>query len=202
MSTGELGLRERKKARTRRAIVRAALELTLEQGFAAATIPQIAERADVAPRTVSLYFPHKEEIVFDAADAPIERLADRLSDGDGDLVDRLSDWIADQAARIDEDDEIERLRHRAIATDPDLRMRDRLLMEAAEERIAAAVAAELGSRPDAVGPRVFATATLGILATLRSAFVAAGPDDGRAAAELTRGLAFLRGGLAALRESG
>ena len=56
-SDAALGLRERKNRRTRRAIVQATAELTIEGGYAAATIPRIAERADVAPRTVSTLVP-------------------------------------------------------------------------------------------------------------------------------------------------
>jgi len=48
------GLRERKNARTREAIIRAACELILERGFEGATVAQIAERADVAPRRAPL----------------------------------------------------------------------------------------------------------------------------------------------------
>ncbi len=59
------GLRERKKAKTRDTIVRVALGLFAEQGYGQTTIAQIAEGADVSPRTVSTYFPAKEDIVFD-----------------------------------------------------------------------------------------------------------------------------------------
>ena len=69
------GLRERKKDRTRATITRVALELFARDGFHATTIPDIAEAADVAPRTVSTYFPSKEGIVFDVYEAAIERFA-------------------------------------------------------------------------------------------------------------------------------
>ena len=62
------GLRERKRVRTRITIARAALELFDRQGFQETTIPQIAEAADVSPRTVSAYFPHKEELAFPDTD--------------------------------------------------------------------------------------------------------------------------------------
>ncbi len=199
-SVPEPGLRERKKARTRRAIVRATIELTLEHGFAAATIPQIAERAEVAPRTVSLYFPHKEEIVFDGAAEALGRLVERLADGEGDLVDRLGAWLADESELAFTDD-FERLRCRAISLDPDLRMRDRLLMESAEQQIAAAVADELGEQPSGIGSRAFAAGTLAVLASLRDQLVA-GADDAATTAELDRGMAFLRSGLTGLRRAG
>ena len=57
--------RERKTLRTRREIVRAAAELVLEDGYERATIARIAERADLAPRTVTTRFPSKEAIFFE-----------------------------------------------------------------------------------------------------------------------------------------
>jgi hypothetical protein len=76
-------------------------------------------------------------------------------------------------------------------------MRSRLRMEAAEEKIAAAVAAELDEPANSIGPRAFAIATLGVLIGIADVYVD-GPEA-EAAAQLERGLAFLRGGLAGLR---
>src|SRR4029453_13322051 len=74
------GLRERKRERTRKAIAEAALELFARQGFPDTTIPQIAETADVSPRTVSGYFPVKEDLAFPYADAQLAAFERRLDE--------------------------------------------------------------------------------------------------------------------------
>ena len=58
------GLRERKKARTRAAIRQHALALFLTQGYAATTVEQIADAAEVSPATFFRYFPTKEDVVL------------------------------------------------------------------------------------------------------------------------------------------
>jgi AcrR family transcriptional regulator len=58
------GLRERKKARTRAAIQHEALRLFREQGYAATTVEQIADAAEVAVSTLFRYFPAKEDLVL------------------------------------------------------------------------------------------------------------------------------------------
>jgi AcrR family transcriptional regulator len=73
------GLRERKKLRTRHALGAAALELAVAHGLAQVTVEQIAEAADVSPRTFFNYFSSKEEAVV-AADVEHARdLGERLA---------------------------------------------------------------------------------------------------------------------------
>jgi AcrR family transcriptional regulator len=59
-----VGLRERKKARTRAAIRQHALRLFREQGYYATTIEQIADAAEISPATFFRYFPTKEDVVL------------------------------------------------------------------------------------------------------------------------------------------
>ena len=60
----KLGLRERKKAKTRALIQQIALGLFRDQGYAATSIEQIAEAAEVSTTTVFRYFPTKPDLVI------------------------------------------------------------------------------------------------------------------------------------------
>jgi AcrR family transcriptional regulator len=59
-----VGLRERKKARTRAAIQAVALRLFREQGYDATTVQQIIEVAEVSESTFFRYFPTKGDVVL------------------------------------------------------------------------------------------------------------------------------------------
>ncbi|HZE38880.1 MAG TPA: helix-turn-helix domain-containing protein [Stackebrandtia sp.] len=75
-----VGRRERKKAATRAAILDAAMPLFLERGFDEVTVREIADEADVSPKTVFTHFPQKEALVFSDEDERHERLAAAVSD--------------------------------------------------------------------------------------------------------------------------
>jgi len=68
------GLRERKKARTRRLIADTAARLFAEHGYENVAVSDVARDAEVAEQTVYNYFPSKERLVTDR-DEPIH---DRL----------------------------------------------------------------------------------------------------------------------------
>jgi AcrR family transcriptional regulator len=61
---GSMGLRERKKQRTRATLIDAAMELCRKQGYDQTTVEQIAASADVSPRTFSRYFPTKGAVIL------------------------------------------------------------------------------------------------------------------------------------------
>jgi AcrR family transcriptional regulator len=74
-----LGLRERKKQRTRATLIDAAVELCERQGFERTTVDQIAAIADVSPRTFSRYFATKDAIAFALIDEAINLAAVELA---------------------------------------------------------------------------------------------------------------------------
>jgi AcrR family transcriptional regulator len=73
------GLRERRKQATRQAIADVATTMFLARGFEQVTIADVAAAAGVAKMTVTNYFPRKEDLVFDRAEAVIRGLADVIT---------------------------------------------------------------------------------------------------------------------------
>jgi AcrR family transcriptional regulator len=200
MST-EAGLRERKRARTRETIARAALELFDRQGFQQTTIPQIAEAADVSPRTVSAYFPHKEDLVFPDGDEAIDELVARLRERDpgGSAVDALLAWFRGWLKLAAEREDERRIQRRVIDADDGLRAWEQRFALKAQEALAEAFARDLGDSRDDLEPRMAAAATMTIFMLLGEDLEEPPPPE-RSLEVVERALLFVGAGVRALRE--
>jgi AcrR family transcriptional regulator len=163
MTQQALGLRERKKQRTRRTIVDVATRLFAEQGYDQTTLVQIADTAEIAPSTFFNYFDSKVDIVFGLLDAVIESARERLLDRPDDetATRALLSWISDDLHEV-EAPYSEALREipRIVASVPELQAEERLRLGQLEDVFAAAYAQELGESAEDLRSRVMATIAL------------------------------------------
>ncbi|MDA0184036.1 TetR/AcrR family transcriptional regulator [Solirubrobacter phytolaccae] len=199
------GLRERKKRQTRDTIVRTALELFDRQGFAATTIPEIAEAANVSPRTVSTYFQAKEDLVFPGTTEMFERLEALLSarGPDKTTADTLRTWFAEEVPRLESEHFV--VARRVIQSSEHLIGYSGRFRARGEEIIARSIAEDLSADPGELEPRLASAATLaifGVLDSLKDKQDDCAPTDHTAALGLLdRALLFVDAGIRALRDS-
>jgi AcrR family transcriptional regulator len=150
-------LRERKKLATRRELRREALRMIAERGYSNVTVEEIAEAANVSPRTFFNYFPTKEAALFGAdpelAEATREAIVHR-SPGEP-VVNVLRAVMTNQAKMVVNEfaelggDPLEWLaRMRASRTDPHLHAAHGAQMAAIERSLAEAIAQRLGTTPE------------------------------------------------------
>jgi AcrR family transcriptional regulator len=165
--------RERRKQRTREAIQVAALELFAERGYRETTISAIADQADVAPRTVTIHFPTKEELLFGAEPFSLDSLIEALEarGPKHPALEALRAWMAETIGRLDSVEADERgefwrqraLRVRIINAEPELRGRARAGYHEFERVLAEAIGKDLAQPGTALVPRLAAlTAATGL----------------------------------------
>jgi AcrR family transcriptional regulator len=209
------GLRERKKRETRDTIARVALELFDRQGFQHTTIAEIAAAADVSPRTVSSYFPAKEELAFaDTADA-FARLGahlDARAPGET-TAEALRAWITGELPDWDSRDEELRCHRRVVASSEALLSYEQHLRGEGQRLIAESIARDLGGSPDDLESRMAAAATMAtfdVLGAHRDAEELTPEEDpaldekrrAEALDLLDRALTFVGAGIRALQAAG
>jgi AcrR family transcriptional regulator len=75
-----MGLRERKKVETARAVRDAAIKLFLQRSFDDVSVAEIAAAANVSKMTVFNYFPTKEDLLFMPMEEHTEEMAEVVRD--------------------------------------------------------------------------------------------------------------------------
>jgi AcrR family transcriptional regulator len=155
--TPPASLRERKKLATRRELRRVALRLIAERGYSNVTVEEIAEVANVSPRTFFNYFPTKEAALFGADPELAAATRDAIvHQWPGEPVMTVLRAIMTNQAKtvVDEFAELggEPLewlaRMRASRTDPHLHAAHGAQMAAIERSLAEAIAERLGTTLD------------------------------------------------------
>jgi len=200
---GSPGLRERKKQRTREAIVEAAFELFAERGFDGTTVADIAEAAEIAPRTFFSYFPSKDDVVFHDFEERQAMVAEWLAGREpgANAIDALRTGIASIAGEAELDREAvlreKRLRKRLIRESESLAAHSEHLNGRLAELLGEAVAADLGEPPDALRPRLVAAAAAAAIGVIEDMPES---DVDHSMETIDSLLVFLRGGLAALQD--
>jgi len=196
------GLRERKKQRTRDTIARAALRLFAERGYDETTLAEIAEAADVAPRTIFAHFENKEDILFSDEMGIFNELKRRLDErpAGATTVDALREFVACMKSP----DEDTKLRKKVIMADPALQMKMRAHHAQLEPMLAESIARDLGTGPDDIRSLLIAASMVAALQSVSDRFFEAESagepiNHEQGMAILDEVLEFLRGGLEAIQ---
>ncbi|OBB25642.1 TetR family transcriptional regulator [Mycolicibacterium peregrinum] len=184
-------LRERKRERTRAAIVDAALKLFAANGYDGTTVADIATAADIAPRTFFSYFASKDDVLLPGADArvqaaidaiaergPEDRPADVLLRALGSVIDGGHDFADEQGA----------LRFRLVQTIPAIRGRALQYQLDAQREIAQHLQKAYADELDDIGAGAIVGAFVGAVTGAVQAMV----DTGIPAGHQARALALRR----------
>jgi AcrR family transcriptional regulator len=140
------GLRERKKAETRRALSSAALRLAREHGPDGVTIEAIAEAAGVSPRTFFNYFASKDDAIVGVAPAEASELVRDLVDqpADAAALDALRGMCMAAVPRLEESADELWARHQLTQDHPYLAARRTAAFAEVERRLTAEIARRTG----------------------------------------------------------
>lgn len=196
------GLRERKKQQTRDTIARAALRLFAERGYDETTLAEIAEAADVAPRTIFAHFESKEDILLCEEAGFLDELQRRLDERPAGTT--TVDAIRDFLSGIEQPDEAAKLRKQIITASPALQMKMRGRHAELEPMLAQSIAKDLEAEPGDIRPLLIAASMTAAFTSVRDRIFEAESDGDPLSHEqgiaiLDQVLEFLRGGLEALQ---
>jgi AcrR family transcriptional regulator len=164
----ELGLRERKKQRTRELIAATARRLFIERGFEAVPVAEIARAAEVSEATVFNYFPTKEDLLYSRLEAFEQELLAAIRErqpGEPVLAAFGRFLSVPRGLLASEDpDVVEQLAVivRVIAESPTLLAREQQIYAKYTASLAAVLAEESGTHAYDVRPWIIAHTLIGV----------------------------------------
>ena len=158
------GLRERKKRETRELISDRATALFIERGFEVTTVAEIADAAGVAKKTVTNYFPRKEDMALDHHEeytSGLARTVEERARGESALAALRRAFLAAVARHDPVIGFSGEPFARMIAESPTLVARLRDLHEQREDALATALATATRAAPGDITPRAVAAQLAG-----------------------------------------
>ena len=170
--TTELGLRERKKLRTRQLIADTAMRMFAERGFDAVPVAAVARAAEVSEATVFNYFPTKEDLVYRGMEAFEAELLAAVRDrptGES-IVAAFGRFVLQPRGFLAAPDE-ESVHYliavaKMIPASPALLARERQILDRYTASLAALIAADTAAVPGDLRPEAVARALIGTHQTL------------------------------------
>jgi len=191
------GLRERKKAQTYDAIMGAALDLFERKGYDTTTVEDIADAANVSPRTFFRYFDAKVDVVMhskDRDDLGLDAYLVQRPAGEG-PVEAMRHVMRDVLGPVFLGDEVMNRQIRLMLSTPSLRAMAREHFNEHEDELAEAFAQRLGVDESDLRPHVIAAAVGTTLWTAVNRWVATDGATGDLIEMIDAGLAMLADGL-------
>lgn len=177
-----MSLRERKRVRTRQALVTAAAELFERDGYEQTTIADIAAAAEIGTRTFFSYFASKEELLFPESDGRIEAAiaaiaTRRPGERPASVLLRALTTVGDESD--DMTGRLGALRLRLIRTVPSVRGRALQMQLDAQREIARYLAAAYPDELDEVRAAALVGAFIGAISAALQVLLdeAEAPDD-------------------------
>jgi AcrR family transcriptional regulator len=169
--------RQRKRARTRAAIIDAAIDLFETRGYGATTVADIAAAADIGARTFFGYFASKDELLFPEVDARVLAIIDAIATRSAD--DRPADVLLRALQRVVEADRdltarSTRLRMHLVQTVPAVRGRALQLQLDAQREIARHLVAAFPDELDEITAGALVGAFVGAVSGAVQAMIDAG----------------------------
>ncbi len=154
VQSAPVSLRERKKAKARLAIEKAALDLVIEHGYDGCTVEDICARAEVSKKTFFNYFPSKSAVIIgrnEAFPSPEELIAGLDAHPDECYLDVLVEMVGTnfgaRSGEESQDREVVELRQKALSQMPQLFFRGQRDLLSVQKAVSEALSTYLENHP-------------------------------------------------------